>query len=99
MYLKAEKGIPFVHSLRDPRIGRYREYPFVSHCVVLCCWGKHFTFPVSLSTQACKWVLANYNILEGVGSLSVCVCGWGAGGGNWTDSTDISPLQRFGHLL
>ena len=33
--------------------------PSRGHCVVLCCWVRHFTLTVSLSTQVYKWVPAN----------------------------------------
>ena len=29
--------------------------------IVLCCWAKHFTLTVPLSTQVYKWVPATYN--------------------------------------
>ena len=39
---------------------------------MLCCWAKHFAFPVSLSICAYKWVLENcQNISGGSGAWEV----------------------------
>ena len=59
--------------------------PGQGHCVVLCCWARHFTLTVPLSTQVYKWVPANlmpggnpamdwHPIQGGVGMLSVTSC-------------------------
>ena len=42
--------------------GAFDSGASVLGCVVLCSWARHFILIVPLSTQVCKWVLANLTL-------------------------------------